>query len=424
MDRPSPVVMRVLSLLALLAVFVAGCDLVGGSEPEEELVEGSFMGLAAASTDDPDRPYVFTHQSGETMAVELDAADRLHRVALRDQAGLELVVTLGADGMPTTATVGEVVFVYANVRSDLADVVVITPGGESTVIRDVAVDADAARRARALAEARRAGQAPPSVGEVANAAGLGVGIVGCTITVVVGLGSIPVTGPIGATVAGGGAMGCAGAVVGVLTEYRNRHGTASAELEGTNAFFNAVGAAGAIADCTGSNPVACIEAALGLASGALSRNALTEAQVDQLIADARALLAGGGGDVQVSLTWNTTADLDLWVTDPAGERIYYGNRTSASGGQLDVDDRSGFGPENVFWPTNGAPAGTYTVQVDHYSGASPSAWRVTTVVAGRTQTFTGSVSTNQTDAVTTFTVGSARTVARVLPPRERGDAAK
>ena len=195
MDRPSPVVMRVLSLLALLAVFVAGCDLVGGSEPEEELVEGSFMGLAAASTDDPDRPYVFTHQSGETMAMELDAADRLHRVALRDQAGLELVVTLGADGMPTTATVGEVVFVYANVRSDLADVVVITPGGESTVIRDVAVDADAAPRARALAEARRAGQAPPSVGEVANAAGLGVGIVGCTITVVVGLGSIPVTGP-------------------------------------------------------------------------------------------------------------------------------------------------------------------------------------------------------------------------------------
>ena len=140
----------------------------------------------------------------------------------------------------------------------------------------------------------------------------------------------------------------------------------------------------------------------------------------------RALLAGGGGDVQVSLTWNTTADLDLWVTDPAGERIYYGNRTSASGGQLDVDDTSGFGPENIFWPTNGAPAGTYTVQVDHYAGASPSAWRVTTVVAGRTQTFTGSVSTGQTDAVTTFTVGSART-ARRLPPRfapPREDAAK
>ena len=148
--------------------------------------------------------------------------------------------------------------------------------------------------------------------------------------------------------------------------------------------------------------------------------------MQQLIDDARALLVGGGGDVQVSLTWNTTADLDLWVTDPAGERIYYGNRTSASGGQLDVDDTSGFGPENIFWPTNGAPAGTYTVQVDHYAGASPSAWRVTTVVAGRTQTFTGSVSTGQTDAVTTFTVGSART-ARRLPPRfapPREDAAK
>ena len=47
------------------------------------------------------------------------------------------------------------------------------------------------------------------------------------------------------------------------------------------------------------------------------------------------------GDVQVTLRWNTTDDLDLWVTDPFGDRVYYGNSQVASGGQLDVDANEG-----------------------------------------------------------------------------------
>lgn len=32
----------------------------------------------------------------------------------------------------------------------------------------------------------------------------------------------------------------------------------------------------------------------------------------------------GSGDVQVSVAWNTTADLDLHVVDPSGEEVYWG----------------------------------------------------------------------------------------------------
>jgi hypothetical protein len=77
----------------------------------------------------------------------------------------------------------------------------------------------------------------------------------------------------------------------------------------------------------------------------------------------------GDGDVKVALRWSTVADLDLYVTDPAGEIIYYGNPTSASGGQLDVDANAGCSDqtttpvENIFWETGTAPAGTYGVQV-------------------------------------------------------------
>jgi hypothetical protein len=96
----------------------------------------------------------------------------------------------------------------------------------------------------------------------------------------------------------------------------------------------------------------------------------------------------GDGDVKVSLRWSTVADLDLYVTDPAGEIIYYANPTSASGGQLDVDANAGCGDqtttpvENIFWEAGTAPAGTYGVQVYIWSTcdvpASPFSVTVTT----------------------------------------------
>ncbi|HYN88710.1 MAG TPA: hypothetical protein VER55_09275, partial [Ardenticatenaceae bacterium] len=75
----------------------------------------------------------------------------------------------------------------------------------------------------------------------------------------------------------------------------------------------------------------------------------------------------GTGDVQVTLRWDNPADLDLHVVDPAGEEISYGHPVAQSGGQLDVDANIGcqddLRVENVFWPSGGAPTGTYQVEV-------------------------------------------------------------
>jgi hypothetical protein len=83
----------------------------------------------------------------------------------------------------------------------------------------------------------------------------------------------------------------------------------------------------------------------------------------------------GTGDVQVTLTWTGDLDLDLHVTDPAGTEIYYGNKTSPSGGELDVDRIPSAGEggphvENVYWPSGGAPTGGYTVFVRALSGGN------------------------------------------------------
>ncbi|MDD4032056.1 MAG: hypothetical protein PHS48_02295 [Bacteroidales bacterium] len=110
----------------------------------------------------------------------------------------------------------------------------------------------------------------------------------------------------------------------------------------------------------------------------------------------------GYGDVQVTLTWNNTADVDLYVYDPFGETIYWYNKVSESGGKLDVDDRNGYGPENIFWPSLQAPAGTYEVYVHHYSGATPSNYTVLVNAFGRRKTYSGSISYKETVHIADF----------------------
>lgn len=86
----------------------------------------------------------------------------------------------------------------------------------------------------------------------------------------------------------------------------------------------------------------------------------------------------GTGDVQITLSWNSTNDLDLWVTDPDGEHISYRNRESSSSGRLDVDANAGCSDlvanpvENIFWPTGEAPIGDYIVKVNYYKNCESS----------------------------------------------------
>lgn len=104
----------------------------------------------------------------------------------------------------------------------------------------------------------------------------------------------------------------------------------------------------------------------------------------------------GTGDVQVTLSWNTDADVDLHVVDPSGEEIYYGHRRSASGGELDLDSNAGCAidgvrNENITWPVGRAPRGRYTVRVDYWSncGASRTEYTVRVNSSGQVQIFDG-----------------------------------
>ena len=100
----------------------------------------------------------------------------------------------------------------------------------------------------------------------------------------------------------------------------------------------------------------------------------------------------GTGSLQISLAWDSGTDLDLWVTDTSGTKIYYNNRSSSTGGALDRDDIDGFGPENIYWSQ--APNGTYKVEVNYYRGSGGSGtsnYTVTVSGLGTSRQFTGTL---------------------------------
>ena len=64
------------------------------------------------------------------------------------------------------------------------------------------------------------------------------------------------------------------------------------------------------------------------------------------------------GNPQFTLTWDTDADLDLYVIEPGGGQIHREEPISRQGGVLDVDNNRGLGPENIFWPVGPDKAGS------------------------------------------------------------------
>lgn len=104
----------------------------------------------------------------------------------------------------------------------------------------------------------------------------------------------------------------------------------------------------------------------------------------------------GTGDVQVTLSWDADSDVDLHVVDPAGEEVYYGHRSAASGGALDLDSNAGCNidgvrNENITWPVGRAPRGQYTVRVDYWSscGVERTNYTVRVNSGGNVQILTG-----------------------------------
>ena len=142
------------------------------------------------------------------------------------------------------------------------------------------------------------------------------------------------------------------------------------------------------------------------------------------------------GDPQFTLIWDSDVDLDLHVVEPGGKEIYWEERRGNQGGELDVDNTRGYGPENVYWLTEtddgpdrakvkgDGPPGVYKWFVVYYGGfggiAKPTQWRVRVKHAGRVSIVRGKLrSLDERSKVFSLTVDAKTTFpddGPLLPP--------
>ncbi|WP_291064989.1 MULTISPECIES: VIT domain-containing protein [unclassified Empedobacter] len=85
-------------------------------------------------------------------------------------------------------------------------------------------------------------------------------------------------------------------------------------------------------------------------------------------------------DIRVVMNWNKDmTDIDLWVTDPNGEKCFYGHRTTAIGGRMSEDVTQGFGPEQFMLKK--AIKGKYKIETNFFGERQMSISGPTTISA-------------------------------------------
>ncbi len=107
------------------------------------------------------------------------------------------------------------------------------------------------------------------------------------------------------------------------------------------------------------------------------------------------VVAAGGGDVQITVSWDVDADLDLHVLAPDGDEVYFNSPRVESGGVLDIASSCGKFPfvrnEHIGWSAGTPPPGPYEVRVNHWESCVVEEidYIVSIYNHGRTSTFSG-----------------------------------
>jgi hypothetical protein len=85
-------------------------------------------------------------------------------------------------------------------------------------------------------------------------------------------------------------------------------------------------------------------------------------------------------DVRIVLTWDTDlTDMDLWVTEPSGEKCFYSHPLTTVGAMISRDFTGGYGPEEYL--VRRALGGEYRIQANFYGSRSQSLTGPTTLQA-------------------------------------------
>jgi len=118
-------------------------------------------------------------------------------------------------------------------------------------------------------------------------------------------------------------------------------------------------------------------------------------------------------DLRIVMTWDTDlTDMDLWVTEPSGEKCFYGHALTQTGGLISHDFTGGYGPEEYL--VRRAMAGEYRIQSNFFGSRAQTLTGATTIQAtvitdfGRPNEARRSLTLRLTDAKEVIDLGIAR----------------
>jgi len=105
----------------------------------------------------------------------------------------------------------------------------------------------------------------------------------------------------------------------------------------------------------------------------------------------------GTGELQVSVSWDTPTDVDIFLIEPDGTVIFWNAPVSSSGGSLDLDSNpacliDGVNNENITYENVTPPTGEYIVGLNYYSACGldvTTSFVVTVRSGGQVDTYPG-----------------------------------
>lgn len=286
------------------------------------------------------------------------------------------------NGFPDKVVMQDHIFLFGNFAGQNMDISVVYPNGEVEIMREIQVATDWNTLVVPTVKSTEDwGSLILWAGKVVS--GISSGIATANSIPAGGMGLVTQS------------IGNGGAMTTYISNFNATEHTVHALSQETVSYL------GASLGCT---DLSCVltHATTGTAVSTASANHIMTKEDEVRLAES--LLFTGFGDIQITLTWDTETDIDLWCTDPDGFKINYSQPNSPSGGELDFDDTDGYGPENIYWPEGGAPAGSYFVQVHYYDESGPTTnYTVLIQAFGQTNQYQGSLEANDVVDIATFT---------------------
>ncbi len=364
-----------LGCLSIVFVIFFGCE----DEKEEDPAEDAFKGISVIETSSSEFPILAAHENGDMIAVmSSQYSSQIVGGVFIPKNGKPFTVWIGDNDLPEMAFFNGNTILFENYTDNTVDIAVIDVNGNTEIHREINYNGG---NLKIGATSKILVPNQFDFAQVLSFAGLAISIAGCAYAIIQTAGL---------------ALPCGAALINVAITLLPSDNVA---LETSSSAF---GYFASIVGCASSDPFSCAGLVVNTAEDVVNVAETTVESVDDEVSLAHGALIAGSGDIQITLTWDTTDDIDLWVTDPYGELIYWFDPVSASGGYLDYDDRNGYGPENVYWQSGQAPTGTYIVQVDHYYGYYTTNFNVLVQAFNQVKSYSGSLNVNETVDVVTF----------------------